>query len=116
LNYTSLFEEHIQVQRAAIRSSALWAVLLLLVGLFLIALTMAAKVNSAVITEAMKLGGGFVMSGLSFYQIKEVVQRRERIASYNYIKKNLEDNQLDPNEKQQLVQLAMKTLEETTKR
>jgi hypothetical protein len=117
MNYAHLFEEHIRVQQQAIRSSGIWAALLFTLGAALILFSLLGNLDKALIPEMIKLSGGFVMSGLSFYQIKDVIQRRERIASYSYLKRSFEETEKLPLEEQtKLVEIAIETLRETMRR
>ena len=117
MNFAALFEEQIRVQQRAIRSSELWAVGFFVLGVLVIVLSVLVKFDRGFAVETIKLGGGMFLGGLSFYQIKDIIPRRERIASYSYLKRAFEDTEhLPPGEQVLLVQLAMDTLKETTRR
>src|SRR5258708_9381475 len=88
MNYAALFEEQIRVQKQAIRSSELCAGGFFLVGAAVILFTLVVNLDKSLTIEAIKLGGGVFLSCLSFYQIKDIIPRLERIASYTYLNQN----------------------------
>lgn len=116
MKYASLFEEHIRVQQRAVQTHKILLATLFAIGTTAILFALFGKIGDlSSKLELAKLGLGIVMEGLSVAQLKEIITRRERIATFTYLKKSFEE-ELSPEQEQSFVQLAMETIKETMHR
>ena len=121
----AFLEKLIQNQRRAIRYFVFFAVGLVALGVVVIAIAFISPSwlgsNSPIVPDTFKglfgMGGAFV-SSLSAFQIKEVLNRKEKIQAFETIKEQMNNLQESPKSKREdsqkrLEELIWKVLEKT---
>jgi len=112
-HFVTTFGDQIQLQQRAIRSHRITAYLLAIGGVGL--MVYAARQIQTI--EVLKLGIEFFFSSIAVVPLRDVWQRKERVVSFTHLKYQCENCELLAEEEQkQLLQMAMKALEETAKR
>ncbi len=115
----SYLDNLISSQRSAIKYYLLFAIGIFILGVVVIIISVALPGEQIAegIKTLLSIGGGFV-SSLSGFQIKEIIQRKEKIGVFNLIKNQLlvnikDDSNRDPEEVKRLKEIMWKTLEKT---
>ena len=115
----SYLDNLIKSQRSAIKYYLIFALGIFILGVIVIivSLSMPAEQLAEGIKTLLGVGGGFV-SSLSGFQVKEIIQRKEKINVFNLIKSQLlpgRNKSLSPDseEEKRLKEIMWKTLEKT---
>lgn len=115
----SYLDNLISSQRSAIKYYITFAlgIFMLGVAVIIISIVLPKEQMAEGIKTLLSIGGGFV-SSLSGFQIKEIIQRKEKIGVFSLIKNQLlinseQDPDRDPEEAKRLKDLMWKTLEKT---
>ncbi len=124
-NNDAFLEQLIQNQRRAIRYYVLFAVGLVTLGIVVITIAFASPLwldpQSPIIPDTFKglfgMGGAFV-SSLSAFQVKEILNRKEKIQAFETIKVQMQNLKSTPKSKREdsqkrLEELIWKVLEKT---
>ena len=115
----SYLDNLIASQRSAIRYYLIFALGIFILGIvvIIISVTLPKEEIAEGIKTLLSVGGGFV-SSLSGFQIKEIIQRKEKINVFSLIKNQLllsikKGSEQDPEEEKRLKEIMWKTLEKT---
>jgi hypothetical protein len=117
MNFAPYFEDQIRIQERAIRSYKYSIAVLALIGMGIILASIFLDTAKGLAPDLIKLGGGVFTAALATLPYREIPPRRERITSYTHLKNYFEHvDELPPEERQVLTQMAMDAMKENLKR
>jgi hypothetical protein len=110
-----LLRDQIRIQQEAIALWKRWMFGLLAAGIAILAAAQLLKLGGPAVSEILKLGGAFV-GVLGALPYKEIIPRKERLATYQFLLTRLGSPGLSPDARGMLLSLANDAFKETLKR
>jgi len=116
MNLSPLLEEQVRIQAEAISLWKRWMVGLVLAGLAIVVSAQVFTVGGPASADIIKIGGAFV-SILAAFPYREIVPRKERLATYSFLLERFRSfDSLTDEDRVTLLSLANDALKETLKR
>jgi hypothetical protein len=116
MNLSPLLEQQVRIQADAITLWKRWMVGLILGGVAILVAAQLSTIGGPASAEMIKIGGAFVslLAGLPY---REIVPRKERLATYSFLLERFRLlDSLSSQDQADLVSLANDALKETLKR
>jgi hypothetical protein len=116
MDFASYFEDQINVQKRAIRIFKFWIIGLCVAGIMIFIITFLIDDKKEPIAEITKIGGAFI-AALSTFPYREIIIRREKIITYQYLKLNFEKTVMKRSKQYSLLlELVIDAMKDTLKR
>ena len=116
MNLAPLLEEQVRIQAEAISLWKRWMVGLVLAGITIIISAQLFPIVGSANSDVLKIGGTFI-GVLAAFPYREIVPRKERLATYKYLlNRFMSFESLNKDEQLALLSLANEALKETLKR
>ncbi|MDR3772903.1 MAG: hypothetical protein P4L26_06120 [Terracidiphilus sp.] len=118
MNFSTVLEDQVRIQTEAISTWKRWMALLVVCGVtvFLLARFNVISSNAPSVSQIVQFGGFFVTL-LSVYPYREMVPRKERLATYRFLLDQFKSfERLSADDQSKLLSMATDALGETWKR